>query len=92
MVIQSLRAIYEQGYLRLLDPIDLSEGQEIRLMIIPEQERARVALADMLVVRRVEVDQDELIDEAALFAEVEAEMRNCPSVSDAIIEERRSGP
>ena len=33
----SIRAIYENGYLRLLDPIDLQEGQEVRVTIIPKE-------------------------------------------------------
>jgi predicted DNA-binding antitoxin AbrB/MazE fold protein len=30
MAARAIRAIYEQGRLRLLDPVDLTEGQEIQ--------------------------------------------------------------
>ncbi|MBI5668233.1 MAG: antitoxin family protein [Chloroflexi bacterium] len=36
MVSQLLRTIYREGQLRLLDPVDLSEGQEIQLMILSD--------------------------------------------------------
>ena len=32
----SIRAIYENGKLRLLDPIELQEGQEVKVTIIPK--------------------------------------------------------
>ena len=33
---QPIRAIYEKGQLRPLDPVDLSEGQQVRITITPE--------------------------------------------------------
>jgi predicted DNA-binding antitoxin AbrB/MazE fold protein len=49
-----IRAVYEHGQLRPLDPLALSDGQEIRLAILSEQERVRSALADMLAPVNVE--------------------------------------
>jgi predicted DNA-binding antitoxin AbrB/MazE fold protein len=92
MVAQPVRAIYEQGRLRLLDPVDLAEGQEIQLMIISERERARAALGDILVHYDPDAELDEPIDEAALLAEIHADTKGKPAISDAIIEERRGGP
>lgn len=91
MVAQPIRAIYEQGRLRLLDPIDLAEGQEIQLMILSERERARTVLADILVHHEPDTELDD-INEAALQAEIDAETKGKVTVSDAIIEERLEGP
>ncbi len=92
MVAQPVRAIYEHGRLRLLDPVDLAEGQEIQLLIVSERERARTALGDILVDNPPDHAPDESVDETALLAEIDADMKGKPGVSDVIIEERREGP
>ena len=83
-----LRAIYKDGQLRLLDPVDLADDQEVKLVILDERALVRAALGD-LVVDRIPVADD--IDEAALMAEIEA---GCAGItlSDLIIEERQEGP
>ncbi len=86
----AVRAIYEQGRLRLLDPVNLAEGQEIALLILSERERARAALGDLLVQYPPQLTED--IDEVTLLAEIDAAMQGKPPVSDAILEERREGP
>ena len=91
MTAQAVRAVYEQGRLRLLDPVDLAEGQEIQLMILSERERARAVLSDILVHHEPDTELND-IDEAALQAEIDAETKGKVTVSDAIIEERREGP
>ncbi len=35
-MVQLIRAVYEHGLLRLLDPVELSEGQTVRVAITPE--------------------------------------------------------
>ncbi len=92
MVAQPVRAIYEHGQLRLLDPVDLVEGQEIQLLIVSERERAQAALGNILVQNAPDVALDEAVDEAALLAEIDASMKGKPGVSDVILEERREGP
>jgi predicted DNA-binding antitoxin AbrB/MazE fold protein len=87
---QALRAIYEKGKLRLLDPVNLTEGEEIQVMILSERERAVAILGNLLV--DYETDDTDDIDEIALQAEIDAAMSGNPSVSDAIIDERREGP
>lgn len=85
-----IRAVYEQGRLRSLDPVRLTDGQEIRLAILSEREQVRLALTDLL---QPEVKASvEDIDEAALFALLDAELQGNVAVSDAILEERRAGP
>ena len=34
----SIRAIYENGKLRLLDPVELQEGQEVKITIVPKDD------------------------------------------------------
>ena len=87
---QTLRAIYEKGLLRPLDPVSLDEGQEIQLVILSERERVQAALADMLV--KFEPAAEDDLDEVALMAEIDAAVQGKVSVSDAIIQERREGP
>ena len=87
---QAVRAIYEQGCLRLLDPVHLMEGQEIHVMLLSERERARVALDDLLVQYEPASVGD--VNEAKLLEEIDAAMQGKPPVSEAIIQERREGP
>jgi predicted DNA-binding antitoxin AbrB/MazE fold protein len=86
---QPIRAIYSEGQLRLLDPVGLTEGQEVQLVILSERDRIRAALRDLLVET---VSPSEDIDEDALMREIEAGFRGQPPLSDTIIEERREGP
>lgn len=87
---QPIRAIYNKGQLRLLEPVDLTEGQEIQLTILSDEERVRAALGDLLVEIPDQMGED--IDEEALAREIEEGFRGQPPLSDTIIEERREGP
>jgi predicted DNA-binding antitoxin AbrB/MazE fold protein len=37
----SIRAIYENGKLRLLDPVELQEGQEVKITIVPKENKTQ---------------------------------------------------
>ena len=87
---QALRAIYEDGRLRMLDPVALIEGEQVQVTILSDRERTRAALGDLLV--DSEPDRDDSVDEAALQAEIDAALQGQVSVSDVIIQERRAGP
>lgn len=84
----SIRAIYHDGQLQLLDPVNLSEGQEVRLQILSdERSRVRDALSDLLVDAEVNgVD----FDESALQGEIDEATQGI-TLSDLIIEERQTG-
>jgi predicted DNA-binding antitoxin AbrB/MazE fold protein len=84
---QSIRAVYHDGQLRLLDPIQLTEGEEIQLAIVSDRERVRAALGDLLVDIPVLADD---VDEAALAREIEEGFRG-QTLSDVIIAERQEG-
>ena len=87
---QAVRAVYEKGRLRLLDPVNFIEGEEIYVMLLSEREQAQAALDDLLVQYEPEPVED--VDEAQLLAEIDAAMQGKPPISDAIIAERREGP
>lgn len=90
MVSQPIRAFYHDGQLRLLDPVDLSEGQEIQLLILSASERVRAALGDLLL-EMVDPGSDD-IDEDMLMREIKEAFRGQPPLSDDIIAERREWP
>ena len=48
MIGRAFRAMYEQNHLRLLDPVNLTEGQEIQVLIISDRERIYAVLGDIL--------------------------------------------
>lgn len=63
----SIRAVYHNGTLRLSEPLDLSDGQEVEIVVVqhhPSDEAVRAALGDF--VRWTDPSND-------LHAEVEAE-------------------
>lgn len=90
MTPQPVRAIYRAGVLRLLEPVNLPEGEEVSLVILSDEERARAALSDLLV------DPDTLPlvegDDEELMRSIAEAFRGQPPLSESIIEERRSGP
>jgi len=57
-----IRAIAEAGELRLLEPVNLQEGEEVWFVILPQDEDVPVSSADLLT-QSGSVSTDE-IDEA----------------------------
>jgi len=86
---QPIRAVYQNGQIQLLEPVDLVEGQEIQLVILSDREQVISALGDLVV--KVTPSDDETMDEEALLHEVNEAFRGLPSLSNIIIEERREG-
>jgi predicted DNA-binding antitoxin AbrB/MazE fold protein len=88
-----LHAIYEHGMLRLLEPVNLREGQQVEvvLRVSSEDDVLRTALADLNVIWADPNVYNDSLDEAALQREIEEGTRGIPSVSDLIIEERHEG-
>lgn len=87
---QPIRAVYSSGQLRLLDPVDLSEGQEIRLMILSDEERVIAALGDLLV--EIPDPAGEALNEETLAREIEDGFSGQLPLSATLIEERYKGP
>lgn len=86
----SIRAVYRDGQLHPLDPVDLAEGQEVRLEIVDERRRVLDALSDLLVDAAQTPDDGPDFDEAALQQFID-EAAQGVTLSDLIIEERRTG-
>lgn len=84
----SIRAIYRNGQLQPLDPVELSDGQEVRIQILDERSRVLEVLADILVQPEVVAEDD--FDEASLQREIDAATQGI-TISDLIIDERRMG-
>lgn len=83
----NIRAIYENGYLRLLEPLELPEGSTVNINILSDKEQAQLVLKDILV-HDDTVELDEHLDEETLIREVQQGLRGTRSLSDIIIEER----
>jgi predicted DNA-binding antitoxin AbrB/MazE fold protein len=94
----AIRAIYEDGKLRLLDPITLKEGQrvDIQLDVNVETERdmLKKALHDLDVqwADPAAIVDDDQRDDDTLMGEIEAGTRGLPPLSEVIIQERSESP
>lgn len=86
----AIRAIYEQGHLRLLEPIDLAEGQEVEVVVHLKADDAalRAALADLDIQWSNPAADVEAADEDALLREVETAFLGEAPLSQYIIEDR----
>lgn len=87
MATYSIRAIYKSGFLKLLDPIELTEDQELEVIILDHQAAVRAALGDLAVPASLEAIE-ESVDEASLMAEIQQAFANQQPLSQTIIEER----
>ena len=85
-----LRVVYKHGRLRPLDPLALTDGQEIRLTILSQQEQVRSALADLLA--PVNAEPADEMDEAALVATIDAALQGTPLGEEHLRDERHEGP
>jgi predicted DNA-binding antitoxin AbrB/MazE fold protein len=88
-MLEPIRAIYSKGKLQLLEPVELTEGEEIQLVILSGRERVRAALSKLLV--EIPEAPNDQFDEAELMREIEEGFMGT-TLSDIIIEERREGP
>ena len=85
----AIRAIYQNGQLKLLEPTNLRDGQEVRILIVNPREQALEALGDLT--HASETNLDDHLDEDALFLELDKATKGI-TLSDIIIEERQTGP
>lgn len=80
-----VRAVYEDGQLRLLDPVDLVEGQTVSITIFAEKDRVLAALGDLVNPPDLDTDDREVENYAK---EIEAGFSGTRPLSEIIIEER----
>ena len=75
----------------MLDLVDLREGQEVQLQIMPdESSRVRMALSDVMVQSEQDETEALALDEVALQDEIDDATQGV-TLSDLIIDERHSG-
>jgi predicted DNA-binding antitoxin AbrB/MazE fold protein len=87
IVMVSIRAIYHNGQLRLLDPIDLQEGEEVNVQITKPTTALLVAIADMLM--PVEDNNvDDQWDDEHHQATLDKALEGHRPLSEIILEER----
>jgi len=84
----SIRAIYHDGQLRLLDPINLREGQEIQIHIVEQPDSLTQALADMLILIGESESALTGYDESAAQQRLDAALSGQRPLSEIILEER----
>ena len=86
-MMETIRAIYEGGQLRLLDPLDLKEGEAVYLRLVRDPDPVDEVLGDLLI-----RDDDSKIDEGLhRDAEITIPIRlpaGARPLSEIIIEER----
>lgn len=84
----SVRAIYQNGQLRLLEPIDLQDGQEIQVQIVSQPSKLLEAISDLIF----SLQEDEVnrppFDETAVQNELDLALQGKRPLSELIIEER----
>ncbi|MBZ0305341.1 MAG: antitoxin family protein [Anaerolineae bacterium] len=85
-----IRAIYESGQLRLLDKVDLAEGQEVEISIqvSNESDAIREALKHMTNIQWPDPNANPNPEIEEAWNEIYHSLEGCPSVSEIIIEER----
>ena len=81
----SIRAVYRNGQLRPLEPLNLGEGEEVEIQIVKPSARLVDAVADMLV--RYDDDGEEINEDALQKQLDDALAGKCP-LSEIIIEDR----
>jgi predicted DNA-binding antitoxin AbrB/MazE fold protein len=78
-----IRAIYKQGQLQLLEPINLSDGEEVEIMIVSEKDHHNEAFTNLLDdEQRYHLDK-----EASLEALKDLLVRPSPPTEDFPIDE-----
>lgn len=95
---QSIRAIYEDGRLRLLDPVELTEGEQVEVTIqqqpappLTDDEKLRAALGSSVRFPPPRSARRS-VDTETLQQELDETLKGLPPVSEYILRERREGP
>jgi predicted DNA-binding antitoxin AbrB/MazE fold protein len=86
---QAIQAIYRNGTLRLLDKVNLTDGQQVEVVIMSDEEKIRAVLGDLLL--EAPENAPPAPDEAALLKVIAEGFAGQPPLSETILEERREG-
>jgi len=84
-----IEAIYENGQLRLLSPVKLTDGQRVQVAIdpLPSREALRNALSD-LVIHWPDLSDDSDAELEDLAEEIDHALQGRKPLSERIIEDR----
>jgi predicted DNA-binding antitoxin AbrB/MazE fold protein len=84
----AVRAVYENGHLRLLDPVELAEGQQVTVQIeaTDEREILKAILGDMVRWSNPDDDTDAWVEDMA--DEIDKGLQGDPPLSQIIIDDR----
>ncbi len=89
-MMETIRAVYEAGHLRLLDPLDLQEGEAVYLRLVRDPDRIDEALGDLLVKDDdLKIDENQSVDNEITLP-ITLPVGTRPA-SEVIIEERGEG-
>lgn len=88
-MIRTVQAVYEHGQLRLLEPIELTEGQQVEVIVksILDKDALRAALGD-LVASWPDATDDSDADLELMADEIDQAFQGTLTLSQLIIEER----
>ncbi len=83
-----IRAEYRNGQIRLLDPVDLEEGQQLTISVEPvtDREKLKAILGDMVIWPDPSDDSDAWVEDMA--EEIDKAFQGDPPLSKYIIEDR----
>lgn len=87
-----IRAVYKNGVLHPVTPIELQEDVEVHLEVLTTREAMDRVLGSLLVKDMPVPQENETVDEEAILREIDEIMKDQPPLSEVIIEERRTGP
>ncbi len=87
-MVLTIRAVYHEGQLQLLDPVDLPEGQQVKISIetMTEEEAVRAALGDSVRWHDPNINIHPEIEAEAQA--IEDAFKGARPLSEIIIEER----
>jgi predicted DNA-binding antitoxin AbrB/MazE fold protein len=83
-----IRAVYQDGEIKLLDPVELQEGQQMTISVEPvnEHEKLKAIFGDMVIWPDTSDDSDAWVEDMA--DEIDRAFQGDPPLSQYIIEDR----
>lgn len=83
-----IRAVYQDGQIKLLDPVELQEGQQMTINVEPvnEREKLKAILGDMVIWPDTSDDSDAWVEDMA--DEIDQAFQGDTPLSQYIIEDR----
>ncbi|MBL8130399.1 MAG: antitoxin family protein [Anaerolineae bacterium] len=87
----SIRAIYHKGQLRLMEKVDLAEGQEVQIQILERPHRFSDAIRDLLIGMEDMTEEIAAYDDEAIQRSLDEALQGKGPLSEIIIADRHEG-